>query len=52
MAQVFRVGTVGRLGVVEFEGLSRFLHEVHELVELEEAHEGVHEARKVAAHEA
>jgi hypothetical protein len=52
MAKVLRIRTVRRGDIPEIQPLSRLLHEVHELVDLEEAHEWIHEPAEVTIHEA
>jgi len=47
LAKVLRVGPVQRLRVPQAQWLAGLLHEVHQLVDLEEGHEGVHQSDEV-----
>ena len=51
MAQILRIRAINPLGVTKFQLLSRFLHKIHQFVDLQQRHEGVHDCRKIASHQ-
>lgn len=52
MAQVLRIGSIGRFLELQLEGFARNLHEVHELVDLQQRDERVQQSVQVAVHQA